>query len=87
MIGRPRKNIVPYNKYEEVVFDYVERQTPLLTIAKRFDVTTYQIREILYHANVPLRARGAPKKLATRMVPITEENKDETDTLNTPLGE
>ncbi len=90
MRGRPRKNIVPYDKHESVVFDYMARKTAIHTLANQYNVTTYVIREILADANVPIRPRGQPRKETAfeynaRKAAYEAANVD--DNLTKPLGE
>ena len=75
MRGRPRKNVVPYDKHPSVVFDYMARKTALETIAKQYNVTRYLIKEILARANVPIRTRGAPRKHPKKVKAVVETPK------------
>lgn len=84
MRGRPKKNIIPFDKHESVIFDY-QRGTSLSDIAKVYDVTSYEVTQVLKQNNISLRGRGRARKLAS-----TEENKYETDYLDSivmPLGD
>ena len=87
MRGRPRKNDVSVQHHGNVIEMY-ESGKGLVEIANKFNVTTYIIKGILNLNGVETRKPGK-RKLATRMSPITDANRYETDTqgsLTSPLG-
>jgi len=66
MRGRPKKNIIPYHRHQEVVVDYRDRGTSLQTIARQYDVTQYEVTNVLKANGVQMRRRGrAAEKAAT----------------------
>jgi hypothetical protein len=58
MKGRPKKNVIPSDEYETVKVLYLEREASLREIARFFDVTQYEVTNVLLTLEVPLRRRG-----------------------------
>ena len=58
MKGRPKKNVIPSDEYETVRVLYTDRDASLKEIAKFFDVTQYEVTNVLHSMDVPLKRRG-----------------------------
>ena len=55
MKGRPKKNVIPFERYDEV-----ERKNSVRSIAKRFAVSTYEVSMVLRLQGIQLRKPGRP---------------------------
>ena len=58
MKGRPKKNVIPSDEYETVRVLYTDRDASLKEIAKFFEVTQYEVTNVLHSMDVPLKRRG-----------------------------
>lgn len=60
MRGRPAKNRIPEDQYEEVGKMY-QQLNSIKDIATVFWTTDYMVRKVLFELEIPLRPRGRPR--------------------------
>lgn len=77
MRGRPRKNSIPFDKYDDVVNYYTVLNKSIQEIADVFNVTTYIVRGVLFDKGVQIKPRGRFKdnvKMVLVTAPLGDKN-------------